>query len=130
PDRSGRGLMAHEKTVELLRRHIGPSFRKGTPGVNHDGSWKAGGRFCICEVKSITAKNEVGQLRSGLGQILHNRFKAQEGRRQKVKTYLIAERKPSNSALWVALAAECGVVFTWPERFQADIPKPRAGALT
>jgi hypothetical protein len=124
PDRSGRGFMAHEDTVDLLHLHIGSSFREGTPGVNHDGAWEHGRRFCICEVKSVTAKNEVDQLRKGLGQILHNRFKAQDGRREKVKAYLIAEREPSNSSLWVALAAESGVVFTWPERFEADIPKP------
>ena len=124
PDRSGRGFVAHEETVDQLHRHIGSSFREGTPGVNHDGAWEHGRRFCICEVKSVTAKNEVDQLRDGLGQILHNRFKAQEGRREKVKAYLIAEREPSNSSLWADLAAECDVVFTWPERFEADIPKP------
>lgn len=124
PDRSGRGFMAHEETVEKLRQHIGPTFRKGTRGVNHDGTWKTGGGYCICEVKSITAKNEVGQLHKGLGQILHNRFKAQRGRTEKVKAFLIAERKPSNSALWVELAAESDVVFTWPERFESEIEKP------
>jgi len=124
PDRSGRGFMAHEETVEKLRRHVGTTFRKGTRGVNHDGTWKTRGRFCICEVKSVTAKNEVEQLRRGLGQILHNRFKAQRGRSEKVRAFLIAERKPSNSALWVKLAEESGVVFTWPERFADDIEKP------
>lgn len=124
PDRSGRGLMAHERTVDRLCEHVGSSFREGTRGVNHDGSWKAGGRFCICEVKSITAKNEVGQLQKGLGQVLHNRFKAQRGRTEKVKAYLIAEREPTNSALWVELAREHGVVLTWPERFAEDVEKP------
>ena len=28
------------------------------------------------EVKSINSRNEVGQLQKGLGQLLHNRFKA------------------------------------------------------
>jgi hypothetical protein len=124
PDRSGRGFMAHEDTVERLRQHIGPTFRKGTRGVNHDGTWKTGTRFCICEVKSVTAKNEVEQLQKGLGQLLHNRFKAQRGRTEKVKAFLLAERKPSNSALWVELAGENDIVFTWPERFDSDIAKP------
>lgn len=125
PDRSGRGYVAHEETVDKLLQHIGPTFREGTAeGVNHDGTWKVGGGFCICEVKSVTARNEVEQLRKGLGQILHNRFKAQEGRAEKVKAFLIAEREPSNSALWVELAGESGVVFTWPERFGEDVEKP------
>jgi hypothetical protein len=125
PDRSGRGLMAHEETVAKLERHVGPSFRIGKrTGVNHDGTWKRGGRFCICEVKSITAKNEVEQLQKGLGQILHNRFKAQDRRSEQVDTYLIAEREPSNSELWSELCRESGVVFTWPDRFEADIPRP------
>ncbi len=124
PDRSGRGLIAHEETVAKLRRHVGPTFRKGTPGINHDGCWKVGAGFCISEVKSITARNEVGQLQKGLGQILHNRFKARENGIEGVKAYLIAEREPANSALWVKLAHEHGVVFSWPERFAEDVEKP------
>jgi hypothetical protein len=125
PDRSGRGLMAHQDTVAQLREHIGSTFRTGKQdGVNHDGAWKSGSRFCFCEVKSITANNEVEQLRKGLGQILHNRFMTQRGRSEKVKTYLIAEREPSNSALWVELAGESDIVFTWPERFGEDVKKP------
>jgi hypothetical protein len=121
PDRTGRGLMAHEETVAKLEKHIGPSFRIGTRGVNHDGTWKRAGTFCICEVKSITAKNEVQQLQKGLGQILHNRFKAQRGRRERVETYLIAEHEPADSSLWRELCEQQGVVFSWPERFDLDV---------
>jgi len=121
PDRSGRGFMAHEETVAKLKEHVGPSFRIGTRGVNHDGTWKRAGSFCICEVKSITAKNQVQQLQKGLGQILHNRFKAQRGRPERVVTYLIAEREPADSSLWRELCEQQGVVFSWPERFNLDI---------
>src|ERR1043166_1734683 len=77
PDVAGRGYLAHEKTVEKLSRHVGPTFRKGTPGINHDGGWPVNGGFAIAEVKSINSRNEVGQLQKGLGQVLHNRFKAE-----------------------------------------------------
>lgn len=123
PDVSGRGHLAHEQTVALLEAHVGPGFRKGTRGVNHDGAWKVDGRFHIVEVKSVTRLNEVGQLQRGLGQILHNCFKA-EWNGADVVAYLVAERQPSSSALWLELCARHGVVFTWPERFEADIPKP------
>lgn len=126
PDRTGRGYMAHEATVQKLRLHIGPGIEKGTKGINHDGGWKRGAVFCISEVKSVTAKNEVGQLQKGLGQVLHNRFKARAAGAKKVEAYLIAEREPTNSDLWKELASEHDVVFTWPERFAKDIPKSAA----
>jgi hypothetical protein len=116
--------MAHEATVQKLREHIGPGIEKGTRGINHDGAWKRGAAFCISEVKSVTAKNEVGQLQKGLGQVLHNRFKARVGGAKKVAAYLIAEREPTNSELWKELTSEQDVVFTWPERFAEDIPRP------
>jgi hypothetical protein len=125
PDVAGRGYLAHERTVELLCEHIGPSFRKGTPGVNHDGAWIVDERFCLSEVKSINSGNEVGQLQKGFGQILHNRFKAEQHGVEGVSVYLVAEREPTNSKLWAELCARHDVVFTWPERFEADIPKPR-----
>jgi hypothetical protein len=124
PDRTGRGFMAHEATVQKLRTHIGRSFRKGTLGINHDGAWEADGGFCISEVKSIIGKNESGQLQKGLGQVLHNRFKAQESGIDNVKAYLIAEREPVSSDAWKRLCRQCEVVFTWPERFGVDVPKP------
>jgi hypothetical protein len=45
---------------------VGSSFRKGTPGINHDGAWRAGDAFCIAEVKSITSRNEVVNSRRDL----------------------------------------------------------------
>jgi hypothetical protein len=125
PDRSGRGYIAHEKTVAALEKHVGRAyFSIGTLGVNHDGYWKANGDRHICEVKSITARNEVGQLQKGLGQVLHNRFKTEWNGAKAVHAYLIAEREPSNSQLWRALASQQEVVFTWPGRFAEDVPTP------
>lgn len=121
PDTAGRGYLAHEKTVEKLADYVGPGFRKGTPGINHDGGWFRNGAFSISEVKSINSRNEVGQLQKGLGQVLHNRFKAERHGIEDVLAYLIAEKEPANSDLWKSLATEHGVVFSWPERFEADI---------
>jgi hypothetical protein len=125
PDISGRGYMAHQLTVAKLEEHVGRlAFHIGTRGVNHDGAWTAAGEYCICEVKSITADNEVDQLQKGLGQVLHNRFKAKWNGVEGVKAYLVAEREPSNGELWLALCAEHDVVFTWPERFAEDVRGP------
>ena len=106
----GEGYLAHEETVEKLAAHIGSNFRK----------------FQIAEVKSITSKNEVGQLQKGLGQVLHNRFKAERHGLAELRAYLIAEREPANRRLWSDLCAEVGVIFTWPERFELDVPSPAA----
>jgi hypothetical protein len=126
PDRTGRGAVAHEQTVGELCRHVGPSFRKGrTFGINHDGTWKVDGAFCMAEVKSINDHNQVEQLQKGLGQILHNLFKAEENEVPIFEAYLIAEREPRNSSLWRRLATKHGVVFSWPERFGEDVEKPR-----
>ncbi|MGB7685752.1 MAG: hypothetical protein WBL45_08205 [Solirubrobacterales bacterium] len=124
PDVAGRGYLAHEETVAKLAGHVGPGFRKGTPGINHDGGWEVNGAFSITEVKSINSTNEVGQLQKGLGQLLHNRFKAERNGIKDVTAYLIAEKEPTNSALWRALAGEHGVVFSWPARFSEDIARP------
>ena len=122
PDEAGRGYLAHEETVQKLLDHVGPSLRKGKKGVNHDGTWTVDGRPCICEIKSITSKNEIHQLQKGLGQILHNCFKTEE-HKIKPRAFLIAEREPANSHLWQKLAKRHKVVFTWPERFEKDVPR-------
>ncbi len=124
PDVAGRGYLAHEETVAKLLSHVGPTFRKGTPGINHDGGWEVNGTFSIAEVKSINSRNEVGQLQKGLGQILHNRFKAERNGIEDVTAYLIAEREPANSDLWRALAQEHRVIFSWPQRFDDDVARP------
>jgi hypothetical protein len=126
PDRSGRGAVAHEETVDKLCKHVGPTFRKGRAGgINHDGTWKVDGAYCMAEVKSINNHNQVEQLQKGLGQILHNLFKAEENEVEIFEAYLIAEREPRNSSLWRRLAEKHGIVFSWPERFAEDITKPR-----
>jgi hypothetical protein len=124
PDVSGRGYMAHEQTVAKLADHVGPELRKGTPGINHDGAWTIGDEHHLAEVKSITPLNEVGQLQRGLGQVLHNCHKAREAGFAPIQGYLIAECEPANSSLWRALSSEHGIVFSWPERFYADVPRP------
>ncbi len=131
PDIAGRGYMAHERTVEKLAEHVGASFRKGTPGINHDGGWPLGDdvSFSIAEVKSITSRNEVGQLQKGLGQLLHNRFKAKRLGIEIGEAYLVAEKEPANSALWRDLAAAHSVILTWPERFESDIRLNRTTVL-
>lgn len=121
---AGRGYLAHEATVGELADHVGANFRTGTPGINHDGAWAAAGSFHIAEVKSVTAINEVHQLQRGLGQILHNCFKAGQHGIDNIQGYLVAEREPANSRLWRDLCADVGIVFTWPERFVQDVPRP------
>lgn len=123
-DVSGRGYMAHERTVAKLVAHVGPSLRKGTPGINHDGAWVVGEEHQLVEVKSITSRNEVGQLQRGLGQVLHNCRKARDAGFDPLQGYLLAEREPANSQLWRTLCHEHGIVFSWPERFADDVRRP------
>jgi hypothetical protein len=82
------------------------------------------GVFYISEVKRITSRNEVSQLQKGLGQILHNRFKAERHGIDNVHACLISEREPANSGLWTELCKAHGLVFSWPERFGSDLEPP------
>jgi len=78
-------------------------------------------------VKSLTRGNETGQLRLGLGQVLHYAMLLGGNGRQ-VRAVLAVERTPTDPR-WISLCAAHGVTLVWPGEFdRLDAPPPTDGA--
>jgi hypothetical protein len=110
-----RGLNSHERLTNeladrLRRRNLAP-VDPGEISPRWDLGWYDGDRLHIVEVKSLTSRNEVGQLRLGLGQLLHYRWSYQHS--QHVEAILYVERKPSQTE-WQELCSAAGVTLLWP----------------
>lgn len=117
PDAIGRATNAHSRLQNLLERHVreqeAETFSPGTPDPEFDLAWTKDGTFYVAEVKSLTARNEVTQLRLGLGQILHYRH-LMSAAHPKMKCILFVEREPTYDE-WTNLCDQLGVDLLWPE---------------
>jgi hypothetical protein len=82
-----------------------------------DLAWLEGETLFVAEVKSLTEINETGQLRLGLGQVLHYQALLRVTVAE-VRAILAVERPP-NDRRWVALCAEHGVSLVWPDTFDS-----------
>ena len=78
----------------------------------------------MAEVKSLTRGNENGQLRLGLGQVLHYAMLLGANGRP-VRAVLVIERAPTDQR-WISLCAAHGVALVWPGEF--DRLETAAGA--
>lgn len=73
--------------------------------------WDDAGRLVVVEVKSATPSNLEGQLRLGLGQLLH--YGEQLGARGIVVRHVLAvELKPDE--VWQSLCSRLGIRLVWP----------------
>jgi hypothetical protein len=118
-DKLDRGTKAHEVTRDRLLKHLA-SVRvvEGVTPVLFDAGWYCGkGTFVVGEVKSLTSKSAVQQIRLGLGQILEY---AQRIRGQRpelsVKPVLVLEKEPPRQG-WSDIAESAGVLLTWAPDF-------------
>ena len=103
----------------LIDRGIEP--RSGDSALQFDLAWRAGGRTCVAEVKSLPATSEEQQLRLGLGQVLrYAHALSGRGQEKEVHPVLMVERRPSDLA-WAEVCAGVGVVLVWPERLEAEL---------
>lgn len=108
-----RGLRGHRRTQNLLaswlaeRGQIPLSPLSGDP--DWDVAWRHGDKLFVCEVKSLTSKNEERQLRLGLGQVLRYRQKV-GGNSVAV---LAVEQEPLDPT-WLELCEALGVHICWP----------------
>ena len=65
------------------------------------------------EVKSLTSKNELLQMRRGLRQILHSHYlAAEENPGSGIIPVLVIPSQPSDQ--WIAICEEAGVALVWP----------------
>jgi hypothetical protein len=108
-----RGLRGHRRTQNQLaewlsQRGIEPKS-PDAKSPDWDIAWKVNGEFFVCEVKSLTDKNEERQLRLGLGQVLRYRQKLGSA----TTAVLATERAPTDSS-WIDLCTSIGVLICWP----------------
>lgn len=119
PNEVDRALGAHAATQNALAAWVRSKgmapLRPGGGPADFDVAWDDGVTFTVAEVKSLKRGNETGQLRLGLGQVLHYALLLSENGRQ-VRAVLAVERAPTDPR-WVALCAAHGVTLVWPGEF-------------
>ena len=82
-----------------------------------DIQWRSGKKLFVGEVKSLTSKNELHQMRRGLGQILHYRYlAAEENPGSSIIPVLVIPSQPSDQ--WIAICEDAGVALVWPNTFK------------
>jgi hypothetical protein len=135
PDKVDRGTTAHKDTQDELAESLRKAGLKprspklGDPAF--DIAWRdddAGGAAFICEVKSLTNKNETGQVRLAIGQVL-DYVHALDSLREAdslpphwegvhaVRGVVALERRPARDAHWAGLCERHGIILTWPEEY-------------
>ena len=118
PDKAGRGLVAHNKTQNLIAKTVGElGWQPRSPARDEpefDLAWNANELFFVCEVKSITKENEERQLRMALGQVIRYKQKLVARGHEPVYPVVAAEIKPEDTS-WLEVFEEEGIAFVWPE---------------
>ena len=114
PDVVDRGLHAHRALQNAIADFavasgLTPESPEGGP--NFDVGWWEGETFVVVEVKSLSATNEVGQMRLGIGQVLDYAHHY-ESRGQSVRAVLAVEKEPDRH--WFQLCAAHGIRLVWP----------------
>jgi hypothetical protein len=114
-----RALAAHAQTQNALAdwvaaRGLEPmsSFSRS---LDFDLGWVESEVFYVAEIKSLPHVRESGQLRLGLGQVLHYQALLEEAGRT-VRPILVVEREPAEGR-WIGLCAAHGVTLVWPGEF-------------
>ena len=95
----------------LEREGIQPLDPQGS--VEFDLAWlERDGSLTVCEVKS-TSGHEDGQIRLGLGQVLHYAARLRAGWPRSINPVLFIEDVPTDP-VWPPLCDEHGVILAWP----------------
>ncbi|WP_117211869.1 hypothetical protein [Allorhizocola rhizosphaerae] len=118
PDAFGAGNRSHRKLQNGLARLVRANglepLSSVLSGPDYDLAWLPGpGRLVVVEVKSTTDRNEIRQLRLGLGQVLDYRSALERPDRD-VTPVLYVERRPMDIR-WERLTRAVGVVLCWPD---------------
>lgn len=113
PNEVDRALGAHATTQNamaawVLAKGMTP-LRPGGGSADFDLAWDDGATFNVAEVKSLTPGNETGQLRLGLGQVLHYATLLGTNGRS-IRPVLAIERAPTDQR-WIGLCAAHGVAL-------------------
>lgn len=117
PDSAGRGLTAHNKTQNIIADVVHKlGWLPRSPRSNepeYDIAWEANGNLFVCEVKSLTLKNEEKQLRMAIGQVIRYRQKLNAAGHEPVHAVIAAEREPTDQS-WDELCEQENIVLVWP----------------
>jgi hypothetical protein len=76
------------------------------------------GTVYVAEIKSITDRNEEGQLRLGLGQVLRNRHRLRALGHRRVVAVLVPERGPGDPT-WRDLCDDLGVALVSKDEIES-----------
>lgn len=121
PDVIDRGRTAHIETegalADAVQKHGWTPESPGPGQPEFDLAWVAGDELYVAEIKSLTAANEIKQLRLGLGQVLDYRAILARGERR-VVAVLAVERRP-DAGRWAGVCEAHGVRLVWPEVFSS-----------
>lgn len=112
PNLLDRALQIHSITQNTIAKWIlSQGLTPQSPVSNDcdfDIAWESDFGFVVCEVKSLSEKNEVHQFRFGLGQVLEYSHK------MNASPILMFNRRPVQQNL-VKAANKVGVGVLWPE---------------
>jgi hypothetical protein len=119
-----RGDQSHIDLQNLLADYVASAgLAPRSPLANNplcDLLWKIGDLVWVCEVKSLTTRNEERQLRQGLGQLLRYRHQL-EVVAQPVRGVLMVEYEPADPQ-WQSLSESLGIVLAWPDSMGERLP--------
>jgi hypothetical protein len=119
PDLGGRGLRAHNRTVNLLAdaaRQAGHTpLRPRNDDPQFDLAFYLAEVLWVVEVKSITEHNEERQLRMAFGQVARY-CQAMGDAGIATKPVVAVETHPYDES-WIDLCNEKGIVLIWPDVF-------------
>jgi hypothetical protein len=107
-----------EVDLRVLRALRFQTYSPGPSDPDFDLAWCDGDTIIVAEVKSLTERNERGQLRLGLSQVLDYEQTIQQAG-MSVSSVLCVERPPADAAYWLELCTHLGVWLIWPPSFGA-----------
>ncbi len=120
PNLLDRALQIHSITQNTVANWlIGHSVEPKSPNTiycDFDIAWESDFGKVVCEVKSLSDKNEIHQFRFGLGQIL------EYSQKLGAIPVLMFSRKPQSIEL-IDAANKAGVSILWPEILNNFVPR-------
>src|SRR5581483_8097476 len=131
PDTVDRGLRSHAATQNALSESVRANdlvpLSPGPADPDFDLAWRDGQALVVAEIKSITAGNEIRQLRLGLGQLLDYLDVAKRATSD-TRGVLAVEAEPADKR-WIKLCEDHGVTLVWPSIFESLFSGSNDGSL-
>ncbi len=120
-ERAVRQHAATQNALAQLVEAAGLVPHSPTGQIDYDLTWEGAGGVVLAEVKSLTAANEVAQIRHGLGQRFDYRAQLETAGDVVVRLVLALERTPSDVEHWRRVCASVGVTPCWAPHFEGVV---------